>query len=654
MGKKTKIVPNPDLIILQSNLHIPTYFGVGKWVIFNPNNRKGFLAVGKDKIPDVIKILFSLLNNPIYNISESAEYQRLYKNEIIVKEKSLRKKSFLELYQIANLDYPFEDYFNSDWRNRDKKLMTSYAKNTPPPNIFTPRIQQNAIYLPNIDLTNFSPDFSNTSQITTINLSWLLKCVFGKIGDIKAYLGPWVRKTSPSGGARHPTECIVYIPESYYTHIHEGTYHYDPLNHSLIPTQYNCYTDEVLKKYSTKEISFLIISRVERSMWRYRDIRAFRPNIIDTGHIIENISLLLSFLGYYSSITPVPTPRLDNTNELGFLKEPPIALININKKKKNYTLKYTNEPNNAHNSNKLFTNPTLFFSFKDGKCYANSYGTKINSIQIYENEFILFQHCLFSRRQDRIVEINSLSNQFNISKERINELIENECLLPYKLGLEFYKETLNWANKNWYLSLLAYLNISLDNTNISFSYKKNKLNTNYSLNTVLEAMFNRKTTRTFSKEPIKLNKFHELLQTLNPTLLGFNTDNIYIYIAIFSIEEIENGIYFWNSTSNQIEAIGKNITPQDIRDITIGQECAGAGALTIWIATKIHILSAQNYNMDLIKLGRIGQRLCLSASHLNLGVFLTPALNDTKTANILGINSSLNHIFYTLTIGKQK
>src|SRR5204862_6708065 len=76
-------------------------------------------------------------------------------------------------------------------------------------------------------------------------------------------------KFSPSGGARHPTDIGVHLGGGW-TRPLTGRWWYDPVAHELVRR------DGAEPEPPTGAAVFLVSSHVERAMWRYRDVRAFR------------------------------------------------------------------------------------------------------------------------------------------------------------------------------------------------------------------------------------------------------------------------------------------------------------------------------------------------------------------------------------------
>jgi len=111
-------------------------------------------------------------------------------------------------------------------------------------------------------------------------------------------------KSVPSGGARHPTEVYVFAFDGL-EGIAPGSYHYNCANHALTLREAgNHYsvcreaTFDLFEKFEFQPRALLMFtSRVERSMWRYRDPRAARAPLIDIGHVLMAMRTAADLVG---------------------------------------------------------------------------------------------------------------------------------------------------------------------------------------------------------------------------------------------------------------------------------------------------------------------------------------------------------------------
>lgn len=121
-------------------------------------------------------------------------------------------------------------------------------------------------------------------------------------------LGAYFRRTSPSGGARHPHEVYVYAHSI--EGLPMGIYHYAPKSHELALIKSGNFRDEITKLcfgkpgIKTAPLVTFITVRWLRHMWKYRYARSYRMVLYDTGHLIQTHLLTSTALGLQSFINP--------------------------------------------------------------------------------------------------------------------------------------------------------------------------------------------------------------------------------------------------------------------------------------------------------------------------------------------------------------
>lgn len=135
----------------------------------------------------------------------------------------------------------------------------------------------------------------SSASLSLEELSFLLWATQGISGDSS------LRRTSPSGGARHPFETYLYIRavES----LELGLYRYLPLSHQLVAmpsveefefklAQAACHQPFV----SAGAVTFLWTVIPYRSEWRY-DFLSHKVVAIDAGHLCQNLYLAGTAIG---------------------------------------------------------------------------------------------------------------------------------------------------------------------------------------------------------------------------------------------------------------------------------------------------------------------------------------------------------------------
>jgi SagB-type dehydrogenase family enzyme len=155
--------------------------------------------------------------------------------------------------------------------------------------------------------------FSNQG-VTLETVSQLLSLVWGVTGYFDSQVfGRLLKKTSPSGGARHPGE--VYLMALRVKGLKAGLYHYHPGRHQLETISNNA-TPQKAKLYCAHQsytrnaaALFLMTAVFERTMWKYHKSRAYRVVLLDAGHLCQTFCLVATWLG----LAPFCTAALKDT-----------------------------------------------------------------------------------------------------------------------------------------------------------------------------------------------------------------------------------------------------------------------------------------------------------------------------------------------------
>jgi SagB-type dehydrogenase family enzyme len=145
-------------------------------------------------------------------------------------------------------------------------------------------------------------------------ISTLLHYTWGRTGTVLSpTFGPLVRKTSPSGGARHPGE--VYLVAFEVEGLARGVYHFNARDHVLERLPGGVSRREMLafavgqRHVSKAAAVFLMTAYFPRSMWKYKSPRAYRVVTLDTGHLGQTFCLVATWLG----LAPFTTAAMRDT-----------------------------------------------------------------------------------------------------------------------------------------------------------------------------------------------------------------------------------------------------------------------------------------------------------------------------------------------------
>jgi SagB-type dehydrogenase family enzyme len=112
--------------------------------------------------------------------------------------------------------------------------------------------------------------------------------------------GRLVRKTSPSGGARHSIE--AYVLALNVKGLERGSYHYDADTHELVYLKRSARPAALTyaladQDYFTRAGALIVMAAMfERAMWRYPFNRAYRSILAEAGHLGQTFCLVATAL----------------------------------------------------------------------------------------------------------------------------------------------------------------------------------------------------------------------------------------------------------------------------------------------------------------------------------------------------------------------
>jgi len=214
-------------------------------------------------------------------------------------------------YNLLTTDYPFLDYRSTDSWAEDVERMEKYRVHDKEPSrhknelINAKKIECESTIVSLKSLNSsineiFSPNSVNEA-LDVSRLKSIISCSLGKLRERPVpghpEIPPFLRKTSPSGGSRHPTE--GYIINLSLEAIDNGLYWFSPQSYSL---------QLVNRKFDIREIRtnleglfraefeprvlVVLTSVFKRNMFRYREPRTFRTIFIDAGHVASTIEMV--------------------------------------------------------------------------------------------------------------------------------------------------------------------------------------------------------------------------------------------------------------------------------------------------------------------------------------------------------------------------
>ena len=205
-------------------------------------------------------------------------------------------------FQVATDDYPFLDYRRGG-KDEDRKRMRAYRSSETDPLTQIAQAVSDREPLRTETLKQLASHFATPLEIegapSALNLTKLRRVV--SLALAFRMPGNKLRRTSPSGGARHPID--AYVQAMHIKGIPKGLYSYDPAADSLRIAAIDLIPEGALSGFYPPYSAFrpeaivLLYARFERNMFRYREPRTLRSVFMDAGHVASTIEELSTTTG---------------------------------------------------------------------------------------------------------------------------------------------------------------------------------------------------------------------------------------------------------------------------------------------------------------------------------------------------------------------
>lgn len=164
-----------------------------------------------------------------------------------------------------------------------------------------------------LDRRNSCRNFDTTTPLPQAQFAQLLERAFGARGQVHAADDfDVVKKTSPSGGALHPTEAYLVVQRV--EGIAYGLYHYRAGEHALQRLAWEGTLEELnafarlavvgQQWFADAHVLVVLAPRFARNFWKYRNhSKAYRVCILDVGHLSQTLFLSATEQGLGAFIT---------------------------------------------------------------------------------------------------------------------------------------------------------------------------------------------------------------------------------------------------------------------------------------------------------------------------------------------------------------
>lgn len=209
-------------------------------------------------------------------------------------------------YHLATQNHPFLDMSpGHSALEEDARIMAAYVKEYEYPAVDLKVDSLNKVSI--VDAVNLGIDELRNSVFYQFSL--MLSGTFGVRMHQPAYYDAerdyhqveLLKKSIPSGGARHPTECFVEIHRS--PMLETGIYYFSPTKSELQrvsqPLPASLDAERIAASDADWVARVVVCAAVRRSMFRYRDSRSFRALLVDAGHADAQLSALASYCNWH-------------------------------------------------------------------------------------------------------------------------------------------------------------------------------------------------------------------------------------------------------------------------------------------------------------------------------------------------------------------
>lgn len=132
----------------------------------------------------------------------------------------------------------------------------------------------------------FEPLTDETRGLDLETLSRVFRLSYGITVQSGTGADAFYFRSVPSAGALYP--CELYAAVQGVRDLDDGLYHYDPGQNRLVRLRAGSF----LASKTSPTAAFFVTTLFFRSAWKYRD-RAYRYCLLDAGHLVENVQLVL-------------------------------------------------------------------------------------------------------------------------------------------------------------------------------------------------------------------------------------------------------------------------------------------------------------------------------------------------------------------------
>ncbi|MEU5388857.1 hypothetical protein [Kitasatospora cineracea] len=526
----------------------------------------------------------------------------------------------LGFYRRLNLNYPFLDYAIEESHQLDRDLMDGYAGHAAPPPVSTPR-SGHQLALPEAGL---QIPTAGAAQPHAALLSAWLAAASRITGRRQGRHGPIVLKASPSGGARHPTDLGVVVGDGWPSEL-RGAWWYDGDQHALTTAGQGIPVDIDLPPDG---IAVIVSSHVERAMWRYRDVRAWRPVLIDAGHVVETLNLAVSAAGWHTAWLPLPA--FAGT-------DPVLGVLAVTPRSAETRGRAVPPVRASLPEGEFRTSPFLSLVPTADGLYADVHGEPTTPLALTPAAVTALAYANPSTRGDRPSTLQEISQHSGAAVEELHALAAAGALLPDTEAEAAWSTARPWSESGWFPSLLVHADAVREARAVPFKALTEPPGTGpVPWADLPDALAARRTHRTFTGLPVPEDVVEALLRLLDGAVSDVRLSLLHPHGLL------DAGTYKREDTGGW-QRIADAPSPAQIQGAAIGQPWTVGITAVAWLVPRQFGSGAGAWQESLIQCGRDAQRIALAfATDRRVGVFQSPALVDDHLGSLAGLDQPLD------------
>ena len=168
-------------------------------------------------------------------------------------------------------------------------------------------------------------------------------------------------------------------------------------------------------------------------------------------------------------------------------------------------------------------------------------------------------------------------------------------------------------------------------------------------------LLNRRTERFFVEDPVPLSVLEAVVADLQ-TAIGANNWLSFRFL-VQGVEGLKQAVYKPSQQRGKLDVAVEHYARKDLLECAHGQWWLNGGGFCCFFVVSLkelqsnHQLNPSNYFEMIVLLGAAGQALVNSVYRHGLGTWMTPAVSESMSAKILGLNTDEQEALYFFKVG---